>query len=830
MSVPGEPVLCDDERVRRAALLGHPTLNGIDFLEVDATDPKLLHVWFLNELPAGGYGFPAHLERIKVEGGTRIVGVRVLEASREDDRLLDIRVDRVGDFSPYLLSLTAPELDPRFDRITFSFRPGCPVDLTPGPAGDADEPGAAPAIDYMAKDYASFRQLMLDLLPQLNPRFVERNPADLGIALVELLAYTGDRLSYFQDAVANEAFLETARRRISVRRHTRLVDYRMHDGANAQAVVQAIVREGAPGDHELPAGSKVVTRIVAPLRSAERPPGAVLDWDQVTAERLFTDPALAGAAVFETLRTVQCREENNEITIHAWGNEECRLPQGGSEAWLFSTPGGTIAVRPELHAGDLLLLEEARGIDTGIPGDADPAHRQVVELVEEPDETTDELFSDTLLDGELQIRGSGDDPLPLLHVRWRREDALAFPLWLSRDDPDRGLLRGLSVARGNLAPADHGLTGEETHVLAGPADERLRLRLDRGPLTIGRSASGDPAPAVVLQILFEGATDAETWRPVPDLLDSPPFAADFVAELGDDGRAVLRFGDGEYGRSIAGATEVTAAYRVGNGSAGNVGAEALSHLALPPASDTSWIDAARNPLPATGGLEPESLEEARERAPQAFRAKQLRAVTVEDWASAAREAPGVQGAVARFRWTGSWYAVVVGVDPLSSDDLVTTPDGRIGLEPGFEERVRAHLTRFRLAGYDLELRPPTFVPLELELEICVAPGHFRPDVAQAVVEELSARALSGGRRGFFHPDRFTFGQAVYLSRIYAAVEAVEGVDTALVRVFRRYGGEDDHELATGVLPLAEAEIAQLENDPSFVEHGVLRVVAQGGKA
>jgi hypothetical protein len=41
------------------------------------------------------------------------------------------------------------------------------------------------------------------------------------IALVELLAYVGDQLSYYQDAVANEAYLETARQRISVKRHTR---------------------------------------------------------------------------------------------------------------------------------------------------------------------------------------------------------------------------------------------------------------------------------------------------------------------------------------------------------------------------------------------------------------------------------------------------------------------------------------------------------------------------------------------------------------------------------------------------------------------------------
>src|SRR4029077_15545434 len=63
----------------------------------------------------------------------------------------------------------------------------------------------------------------------------ERHVPDLGIALVELLAYTGDYLSYYQDAVATEAYLETARQRISVRRHVRLVDYAMHEGCDSRA-------------------------------------------------------------------------------------------------------------------------------------------------------------------------------------------------------------------------------------------------------------------------------------------------------------------------------------------------------------------------------------------------------------------------------------------------------------------------------------------------------------------------------------------------------------------------------------------------------------------
>ena len=55
--------------------------------------------------------------------------------------------------------------------------------------------------------------------------------------LVEALAYSADQLSYQQDAVATEAYLRTARKRISVRRHARLMDYFISEGCNARTWV-----------------------------------------------------------------------------------------------------------------------------------------------------------------------------------------------------------------------------------------------------------------------------------------------------------------------------------------------------------------------------------------------------------------------------------------------------------------------------------------------------------------------------------------------------------------------------------------------------------------
>ena len=56
----------------------------------------------------------------------------------------------------------------------------------------------------------------------------------------------GDYLSYYQDATATEAYLGTARQRVSVRRHARLLDYAMHDGCNARVWVQVRVTSDTP--------------------------------------------------------------------------------------------------------------------------------------------------------------------------------------------------------------------------------------------------------------------------------------------------------------------------------------------------------------------------------------------------------------------------------------------------------------------------------------------------------------------------------------------------------------------------------------------------------
>ena len=173
----------------------------------------------------------------------------------------------------------------------------------------------------------------------------------------------------------------------------------------------------------------------------------------------------------------------------------------------------------------------------------------------------------------------------------------------------------------------------------------------------------------------------------------------------------------------------------------------------------------------------------RQYAPAAFRATQFRAVTEEDYHQAALTISGVSGAVASFRWTGSWYTVFVGIDPTDPDNVLTSARGVTRLEPRFKQHVLDSLTRYRLAGYDLEIRSARYVPLDIAIQIC-AKRRLLPRRRRA-----ARRSSVGAYRmaGFFDPANFTFGQPVYLSQIYAAVEAVEGVESATITVFHPHG-------------------------------------------
>ncbi|PYP83781.1 MAG: putative baseplate assembly protein [Candidatus Angelobacter sp. Gp1-AA117] len=799
---------------RRAKVLkgdtnGNPVLNGIDFLEV-SSDQKTLSVTFLFNLPGTTKPVPPSpapaltVENIVIDGGVRITGIKATQVKATRNALA-VTVSAPGDFSTYTLRLVAGPnnsdppagFDPQLSSVDFSFKVQCPSDfdckqqnLCPPPALPQAE------ISYLAKDFASFRQLLLDRMARTMPAWQERNPADIGIALVELLAYAGDQLSYFQDAVATEAYLGTARRRISVRRHARLLDYFMHEGCNARAWVFFEATSG-PG-FPVPSGTTLLTQ-------AGLPRGIITE-----AQR---DAALnQGSQAFQTLSDITLHQELNKMSFYTWSDGRCCLPKGAARATLKDEGAGDL-----LKKGDLLLLEEVKSPATGAAEDANPAHRHVVRLTRV---------------------AAGVDPLDqtrIVEIEWDAADALPFPLCLStviEDQKGLNSVADVSVACGNLVLADQGLQ-QPAENLPDITANPYRPLLKNTDITFqaafdNQQACTQPATGLLLQDPQQTLPaitlrqNGSTWTPRRDLLSSGRNALDFVVETDDDGTSILRFGDGLLGsKPVSG---LKASYRTGNGSAGNVGAEAIAHAVKLAASTLAGIKDVRNPLPAQGGIDPEPVDQVRSFAPWAFRVQE-RAVTEADYAAVAQRHPEIQKAQATLRWTGSWYTMFVTVDR----------KGGKPVDAAFRARIRNFIDQFRLAAYDLEIEAPIYVPLDIAFTVCVQPGYFRSSVKAALLDVFSSRQFPDGRLGFFHPDNFTFRQPVFLSTIVAAAMQVSGVrwiDTNDIppapNHFKRLGRAAQGETAAGEISLARLEIARLDNDPSQPENGKLEIFLDGG--
>jgi hypothetical protein len=813
---------CFDERrsgvLRKAA---HP-LNGIDFVEFrrEAGNRFILDVTFLKTAPA------IAIADCFVSGGIRIVDLRVtdVETVAADPLMRRVLVDREGDFSTYVLEIRHTALDEERNQASFSFKAACPSEFDCRVSADCAPPSPdEPALDYLAKDYQSFRRLMVDLIAARNPNWQERLPADLGMTIVELLAYAADYLSYYQDAgPGTEGYLDTCLHRISAARHAQLIDYYMDQGRNAESFVH--LRGGAGANGIVPAKTMVTTLVSVPLRGDVAPPGVIIpdsaDFD--------ADPALESALVFEVKTDTRVIALHNEMRIHTWGDCLCCLSRDAHEVYLYSIDSG-VAKRPGLKAGEYLLLEEVLSVTTGSAADVNAGHRQVIRIGR-VEETKDEAFTPTFGATGLTARSNPADPaLPLLRVIFAKGENLNFSPCISVETVDHLVIEPITIARGNIAPVDHGRSIERDSTAGS-----LRLPdmgFGRWPIPDlvlpDAFLTRNPEPVIALGFEFPG-DPAEVWTAVPDLLASQPFDQHFVAETDNAGVTSLRFGDDQYGRRPFDATRVVATYRIGTGPIGNVGYGKLVHIVKPKAAAIPAIDRVWQPLPAHGGSEPETIEHVRQIAPEAFRAIQFRAVTERDWEEMALRHDDVAAAKASFRWTGSWHTVFVAIHPIAQSNLHRLPGGGTELQTEFAALIKAHLTRFKLAGYDLNIRAANYVPLEIDIRICVGEGHFRGDVLAEVQRVLSNRTYADGVTGFFFQRRFGFGTAIYLSQLYAAVAAVEGVNSAEVTRFKRYWDSPRGEMERGSIAMSPFEIPRLDNDRNFPENGVLRLTAVGG--
>lgn len=835
---------CCDQRRREA--VRQSGFNGIDFVEVidreaaiEADRQRFLHLYLVND--PGTVVYTA--DNIRIEGPNAIDVVTVTMGLGGQSNVLVVEVDAPGDFSPYTLNMVTsplnplppPDIDPALASVTFSFKVECPSPFDCQRPCDCPEPEPIETdIDYTARDFHSFRRMMLDRLSVTVPAASTGHPADLASALVEVLAYTADQLAYQQDAATTEAYLNRARSRISLKRMTRLVDYTLDEGCNARCfchfAVSSDVLPVAPAMAVIPAGSAVCTQLSDQPRTFARD-DALLAQSQAVYETCQDIPALFNL--------------HNEMAFYTWSDARCSLPKGAVSATLDGH-------FPDLQAGMYLALEEVTEARSGSQADRQLSQRQVVLLTGVEAFNTD---SEPLIDPVTE--------LPITEISWHSEDALRFSLCISSEtaiEEGRRYIEPVSVARGNMVLVDHGQTmsGERLPDVPFPTlswapGQGMQPELAKGsscaqviceqeqaetippryqPTLASRPLTFAPeyvpyAPAsewlrtpppsetfASLSLLADDGVESLPYQVVKDLLAADRSALVFTPEIERNGLVSLRFGDNVYGRRPLPGTQFTATYRVGVGTAGHIGADKLYHLALP----IPEVTEVRNITPGVGGRNPETHAEIRKRAPFLFKTQE-RAVTREDYQTLGRRVAGIQDVTCAYIHTGSWMTTFALPDP----------EGRVEVSDSLQTTLRNHYEKFRLVAHDVDVSSPVYVPLEVTLHVCVAPNASKSHVRQRLLTLFSPNRLADGSLGLLHPDRFRAGETLHLSPWLAAAQNVEGVIAAKATRFRRFGDARTSGLADRKLTFGRTEIARVDNDVSHPGNGVFLLDMDGGR-
>jgi hypothetical protein len=324
-------------------------------------------------------------------------------------------------------------------------------------------------------------------------------------------------------------------------------------------------------------------------------------------------------------------------------------------------------------------------------------------------------------------------------------------------------------------------------------DANQGFRLAQRPVLLPR----DPDSQEGLLVEVDPGSGFQIWERRGTLLYSHSDDPHFIVRVDEQDEAEILFGDGTYGRILPAGSVIRASYLIGGGAAGNVGPGTITVVK----SGVNIPVVVSNPQAASGGADREAIEHARRHAPGVFRSLH-RAVTGDDYAALAENVPGVARAV----------AVVPGWNYV---DLYVVAAGGLGLTDDLRARLLRYFEGRRMVTTIVSVRQPVFVSIRIDVKVGVEPTFYRADVGRRVEEALGE---------LFHIDRLDFGQTFYLSKVYEAVEQVEGVAFAEVTAF---SGTRSDPPGEPVDPAAVSNLIRLR-PREFPRQGAATVSVTGG--
>jgi predicted phage baseplate assembly protein len=587
------------------------------------------------------------------------------------------------------------------------------------------------------------------LIPRYCPEWTDHNLSDPGVTMIELFAWMTDLLLYRLNRVPEKNYI----------RFMDLIGIRLQGATPARAPITFWLSAPQPAPVTIASGTEVAT-----VRTGDQP-----------AIAFTTDEDLT--VVPPNLRFVWTASDENDFTD--------RTPQLDLASEFFDAfqrrpqPGDALyfGFSENISQNTLALTIDCRvegiGVDPKDPplvweawcGDARHWTRAEVER----DETggLNQAGTTTLH----MPRDMAPHTLSKQRAYWLRVRMVpARPRQPSYSaSPRINTVRAATV--GGTAWATHATVVRNEYLGRSDGTPGQAFRLGSTPVLA--RASGES-----LEVQNE-AGDWIPWQEVDSFANSGPSDRHYVL---DSVSGEVQFGptirqpDGNeraFGAVPARGQQIRfGRYRFGGGTIGNVGANSLSVLK----SSIPYVARVNNRAPASGGLDQESLDAARMRAPQTLRTRN-RAVTAEDFEHLAREA---SQSVARARCI---QARTDGSDapPPGTVEVLIVPavSGRATpqtLQPPPEliEEVRRYLDERRLLGTNLVVDSPAYTGMAVEATVVIQ-RHASADRVRLEVGERLARyvdPLTGGPNGGGWP----FGRDLYLSEVFTIIQSVAGVE------------------------------------------------------
>jgi predicted phage baseplate assembly protein len=612
------------------------------------------------------------------------------------------------------------------------------------------------------------------LIPQYCPTWTDHNVSDPGVALIELFAWMTDLMLYRVNQVPEKVNIKLLE----------MMGVRLQPPRAAQAPVTFYLSAPQPGEIAIPKGTEVATV------QTETSPAIIF----TTEADLVIQPAVLQAAV-----TWRPSAGSNAEVMHD-------LPALGF-------PDRTLPVFPGQPAAgdcfDLALEHDHSQHVLGLSIVCEQAGGAGVFLQNPPWEwlvwqgngwARCTLHFDTT--GGFNLSGAVQLSVPAMAegtfhgrtaywLRCRLTDAQSAPGGYEHTP----LLRRLTVeAWGGTVSARHATTVRNYMLGISDGTPGQTFRLPHAPV-LARDPETDfllvePPSAETMP-----SAAPEAWSEVTDFADSGPndhhFTLDSVDGVVTLGPSLLQPDGSVYlfgAVPSRGSVIRFARYQHGGGVIGNLPKQALSVLK----TSIPYVRAVENREQASGGLDAQSVDDAKVRAPAALRAR-TRAVTADDYEFFTLEVPGVARA----------YCLAPGSQPPQPYDprpgqvsVIVIPHvdavrgliplARMRLSEALQEAVRHALEPRRPVGISLEVREPQYIAVEVHVVLRLTRRAAPPEREEAVqqAEALLYRYLNpytGGPEGAGWP----FGRALSVREIYGllqSIQTVEYVEDVVIRI------------------------------------------------